>query len=91
MYSAPVASLSCHAKYTASNGKKDEGSDAGSVDVDPGLRYRVGVDFGNDEDGERTMCVALPRVEAGSEPFVYEIADFDFIASWRIDRTSMGV
>lgn len=55
MYSATGASRSSHAKYTASRAKKSVGLEDGSLDVAPGLRSLVGVDFGNETEDENTM------------------------------------
>ena len=48
--------------------KKSWGLEEGSLEEVPGLRYRVGVDFGNSQPGEMTRWVAERRDEEGSDP-----------------------
>lgn len=87
MYSAPDASLSCHARYTASSVKKSFGFNDGSVEVAPSLRRRVGVDFGSVADEESMRCVADCSESAGPEAFDNLVS---FLALIACRKTSKG-
>jgi hypothetical protein len=88
IYSALLASRKCHARKTASRGKKSCGSAAGSVEVDPGFLSRVAVDFGRVTDGDRTMCDADARDEVGAPLEVYVIVVFVLMDSRSAKRAS---
>ena len=55
IYSAPEDWRRSHARYTASKEKKSWGDADGSVELAPGLRSRVGADFGKETVDERTI------------------------------------
>lgn len=63
--------------------------EAGSVEVTPGLRSRVGVVFGKEREDESTRLTADCNESVGPEALEYFIGVLDFIAWRRASRASV--
>lgn len=61
------------------------------MEVAPGLRSRVGVDFGKETVGDKTIWVAELREDVVFDPSLYVMVVWAFMASRRARRGSVEV